>query len=43
VIVISPEGVRVEPVIDVVKVALAGLTAFGFMLSTLRKMQRGRI
>lgn len=39
VIVASPEGVRVEPVVDVAKIALAALTAFGFIFSTLRSMQ----
>ena len=34
VVVASPEGVRVEPVVDVTKVALAALTAGGFMLAT---------
>ncbi len=34
VVVASPQGVRVEPVIDVTKVALAALTAGGFMLAT---------
>ncbi len=34
VVVASPEGVRVEPVVDVTKIALAALTAGGFMLAT---------
>lgn len=38
VVVASPEGVRVEPVIDVTKVALAALTAGGFMLATLLRI-----
>ena len=33
-VVASPEGVRVEPVIDFTKVALAAITAGGFMLAT---------
>lgn len=33
VIISSPEGVRVEPVVDITKIALAGLTAFGFMVA----------
>jgi uncharacterized spore protein YtfJ len=35
VIIISPDGVRVEPVVDTTKVALAAITAGGFMLATL--------
>jgi uncharacterized spore protein YtfJ len=38
VIVSSPEGVRVEPVVDVTKVALAALTAAGFMAGMLARM-----
>ncbi len=34
VIVASPRGVRVEPVVDVTKVALAAITAGAFMLAT---------
>ncbi len=40
VVVASPEGVRVEPVVDVTKVALAALTAGGFMLATWLGMAR---
>ncbi|MCL5997743.1 MAG: hypothetical protein M1546_17055 [Chloroflexi bacterium] len=40
VIVVSPEGVTVKPVVDVTKIALAGITAWGFMLATLFRMQR---
>jgi uncharacterized spore protein YtfJ len=40
-IVVSPEGVRVEPVVDVTKIALAALTAAGFMFSMMTKMKRG--
>jgi uncharacterized spore protein YtfJ len=40
VVIASPEGVRVEPVIDVTKIALAALTAGGFMLATLARMSR---
>lgn len=39
VIVASPEGVRVEPVVDVTKIALAALTAAGFMLGMLLRMR----
>jgi len=38
VVVASPEGVRVEPVIDITKVALASLTAVGFMAGMLLRM-----
>ena len=33
VIVATPEGVRVEPVIDITKIALAALTAAGFVVA----------
>ena len=42
VIVASPEGVRVEPVVDVTKVALAALTAAGFMVGMIARMSRSR-
>jgi uncharacterized spore protein YtfJ len=38
VIIASPEGVRIEPVVDVTKVALAALTAGGFMVGMLLRM-----
>ncbi len=38
VVVATPRGVRVEPVIDFTKVALAALTAGGFMLATWLRM-----
>ena len=38
VIIASPEGVRVEPVVDVTKIALAALTAAGFMTTMLVRM-----
>lgn len=38
VVVAGPEGVRVEPVIDITKVALASLTAVGFMAGMLLRM-----
>jgi uncharacterized spore protein YtfJ len=38
VVVASPEGVRVEPVFDITKVALAGLTALGFMVGMVFRM-----
>jgi uncharacterized spore protein YtfJ len=35
VVVVSPDGVRVEPVVDVTKIAIASITAAGFMMATL--------
>jgi uncharacterized spore protein YtfJ len=40
VIVISPGGVRVEPVVDVTKIVLAVFTTLGFMLAMLRQMTK---
>jgi uncharacterized spore protein YtfJ len=40
VIVASPSGIRVEPVVDVTKIGLAALTAAGFMAATLMRMTR---
>jgi uncharacterized spore protein YtfJ len=40
-IIATPDGVRVEPVVDVTKVALAALTAAGFIVSMLARMSRG--
>lgn len=42
VIIVTPEEVKVSPVVDVTKIALAGLTTFGFMLGMLRQMTRRR-
>ena len=42
VIIASPEGVRVEPVVDATKIALAALTAAGFMAGMLFRMRRLR-
>jgi uncharacterized spore protein YtfJ len=42
VVVASPEGVRVEPVFDITKVALAGLTALGFMVGMMFRMSNRR-
>ena len=42
VIVASPEGVEVRPVIDFTKIALAALTAAGFVLAAWRGMKRPR-
>ncbi|MGD9092017.1 MAG: spore germination protein GerW family protein [Anaerolineales bacterium] len=41
VVVASPEGVQVQEVVDVTKIALAALTAAGFMIGMLMKMMRG--
>jgi uncharacterized spore protein YtfJ len=38
-IVISPAGVRVQPIVDVTKIALATFTTLGFMLATLARIQ----
>jgi uncharacterized spore protein YtfJ len=42
IIVIGPDGVRVKPVVDLTKVALAGLTAWATMLGLLRARRRAR-
>jgi uncharacterized spore protein YtfJ len=42
VVIASPEGVRVEPVVDITKIALAGLTALGFMVSMMFRMSSRR-
>jgi uncharacterized spore protein YtfJ len=42
VIVASPEGVRVEPVVDITKIGLAALTAFGFMVGMMFRMNSRR-
>jgi len=42
VVIASPEGVRVDPVVDVTKIALAGLTAFGFMVGMMFRMSSKR-
>ena len=38
VVIASPQGVRVEPVFDVTKIALAALTAGGFMAAMILRM-----
>ena len=43
VIIASPEGVRVEPVVDVTKIGLAALTAAGFMFGMWLRMMRPRV
>ena len=40
-IIIGPDGVQVRPIVDVTKLAIAGITAWGAMLVTLRRMRRG--
>ena len=40
VIVASPEGVRVQEVVDPTKIALAALTAAGFMIGMMMRMMR---
>lgn len=40
VVIASPAGVRVEPVIDRTKIALAALTAAGFMAGMVMRMMR---
>ena len=42
VVVISPQGVHVEPIVDVTKVAIAGITASGLMMATLLGMLNPR-
>jgi uncharacterized spore protein YtfJ len=42
VIVMSPAGVRVEPVVDVTKIALAVFTAAGFISAMVWRMSRSR-
>jgi uncharacterized spore protein YtfJ len=41
VIIASPQGVTVSPIVDVTKIALAGITALGFMVSMISRMRRG--
>ncbi len=41
-VIISPNGVRVEPIIDITKVWLAGLTAAGFMFAMMARMSSQR-
>jgi len=41
-IVVTPNGVRVKPIVDVTKIALAALTAFGFMFAMVARMSRRR-
>ena len=41
-IIISPGGVRVEPIVDVTKLGLAAFTALGFMATMAWRMSRRR-
>ncbi len=41
-IVITPTKVRIEPIVDVTKIALAALTAFGFMAAMSARMSSRR-
>lgn len=43
VIVAGPHGVEVKPVIDLTKIWLAALTAAGFVMASMVKMQKGKI
>jgi uncharacterized spore protein YtfJ len=40
VIVSSPSGVEVKPIVDITKIAMAGLTAFGFVAAMIFRMTR---
>ena len=42
VIINSPDGVFIEPVVDVTKIALAAFTAAGFMVGMIAKMLRSK-
>ena len=39
-IIMGPDGVRVEPIVDPTKIAIAFFTAFGAMMIALRKMRQ---
>ncbi len=43
VIISGPDGIEVEPVVDVTKIALALFTLLGFVFSLAGRMRRGRI
>lgn len=43
VIIAGPQGVRVEPVVDITKIALAALTTAGFMIGMLARIRKGQI
>ena len=40
IIIIGPDGVTVKPVVDVTKIVLAGVTAWGTMVMLLRRMRK---
>lgn len=40
VVIVSPEGVRVEPVYDITKIYMAAITATGFMIAMLVRFMR---
>jgi uncharacterized spore protein YtfJ len=40
-VIMTPTGVRVEPIVDVTKISIAFFTAFGAIISLLYKMKRG--
>jgi len=40
VIVATPQGVEIRPIVDITKIALAALTAFGFMISMIARMRK---
>jgi len=42
VIIATPDEIRIQPIIDVTKVALAALTTFGFMIAMVSRMSRRR-
>ena len=42
-IVLSPSGVRVEPIVDVTKIALAVFTTIGFMAAMFTRMSKRRL
>jgi uncharacterized spore protein YtfJ len=42
VVIVSPDGVRVEPVVDVTKIAVAALTALTFLVGLGARMRRMR-
>jgi uncharacterized spore protein YtfJ len=42
VIIATPDDVRIQPIIDVTKVAIAALTTFGFMIGMVSRMTRRR-
>jgi uncharacterized spore protein YtfJ len=43
VIIVSPEGVRVEPVFDITKIALAGVTFAAFAVGMLARLRHARL